>query len=93
LIGRPVLDETGFVASQHLDSLRDKFHLHDFSHIGEELLEMCKQPLVALSKLLLMPADISELIEHLPDVLTLTKSKNATRRKRMKSSAHNDENF
>jgi hypothetical protein len=42
LIGRPVLDETGFVASQHLDSVRDKFHLHDFSHIGEKLLEMGK---------------------------------------------------
>jgi hypothetical protein len=40
LIGRPVLDEMGFVASQHLDSVRDKFHMHDFSHIGEELLEM-----------------------------------------------------
>jgi hypothetical protein len=24
------------VASQHLDSDRDKFHLHDFIHIGEE---------------------------------------------------------
>jgi hypothetical protein len=35
LIGRPVLDEMGFLASQHLDSVRDKFHLHDFSHIGE----------------------------------------------------------
>jgi hypothetical protein len=44
LIGGPVLDEMGFVASQHLDSVRDKFHLHDFSHIGEELLEMSKQP-------------------------------------------------
>jgi hypothetical protein len=42
LIGRPVLDEIGFVASQHLDSVRDKFHLHDISHIGEELLEMKK---------------------------------------------------
>jgi hypothetical protein len=29
---------------RHLDSLRDKFHLHDFSHIGKELLEMGKQP-------------------------------------------------
>jgi hypothetical protein len=48
LIGRPVLDETGFVESQHLDSVRDKFYLHDFSHIGEELLEMGKQPLGAL---------------------------------------------
>jgi hypothetical protein len=35
LIGRPVLDEMGFVGSQHLDSVRDKFHLHDFSHIGK----------------------------------------------------------
>jgi hypothetical protein len=34
LFGRPVLDEMGFVASQHLDSVRDKFHLHDSSHIG-----------------------------------------------------------
>jgi hypothetical protein len=63
LIGRPVLDEMGFVASQHVDSVRDKFHLHDLSHIGEELLEMDKQPLGALSKLLLMPADIPEFIE------------------------------
>jgi hypothetical protein len=45
LIGRPVLDEMGFVASQHLNSVRDKFHLHDFSHIGEELLEVDKKPL------------------------------------------------
>jgi hypothetical protein len=69
--GRPVLDEIGFVASQHLDSVRDKLHLHDFSHIGEELLEMGKQPLGALSKLLLMP----EYIEDLPDVLALAKKK------------------
>jgi hypothetical protein len=75
LIGRPVLDEMGFVASQHLDSVRDKFHLHDFSHIGEELLEMGKQPLGALSKLLLMPAVIPEFIEDLPDVLSLAKKK------------------
>jgi hypothetical protein len=75
LIGRPVLDEMGFVASQHLDSVRDKFHLHDFSHIGEELLEVGKQPLGALSKLLLMPADIPEFIEDLPDVLALAKKK------------------
>jgi hypothetical protein len=73
LIGRPVLDEMGFVASQHLDFVRDKFRLHDFSHIGKELLEMGKQPLGALSKLLLMPADIPEFIEDLPDVLALAK--------------------
>jgi hypothetical protein len=76
LIGRPVLDEMGFVASQHLDSVRDQFHLHDLSHIGDELLKMSKQPMGALSKLLLMPADILEFIEDLPDVLTLAKKKN-----------------
>jgi hypothetical protein len=43
LIERPVLDEMGFVASQHLDSVRDKFHLHGLSHIGEEILDMGKQ--------------------------------------------------
>jgi hypothetical protein len=73
LIGRLVLDEIGFVPSQHLDSVRDKFHLHDFSHIGEDLLEMEKQPLGVLSKLLLMPADIHEFIEDLPNGLTLVK--------------------
>jgi hypothetical protein len=75
LIGRPVLDEMGFVGSQHLDSVRDKFHLRDFSHISEELLEMGKKPLGALSKLLPKPADIPEFIEDLPDVLTLAKKK------------------
>jgi hypothetical protein len=68
LIERPVLDEICFLESQHLDSVRDKFHVHDFSHIGEELLDMAKQPLGALSKLLLMPADFPECIEDLPDV-------------------------
>jgi thymidine kinase len=63
LIGRLVLDEMGFVASQHLDSVRDKFHLHDFSHIGEKLLSnFFKQPFGALSKLLLMLADIQGFI-------------------------------
>jgi hypothetical protein len=75
LIGKPVLEEMGFVASQHLDSVRDKFHLQDFSHIGEELFKMGKQPLGALSKLLLMPADIPEFIEYLLDVLALAKKK------------------
>jgi hypothetical protein len=78
LIGRPVLDEMGFVASQYLDSVRDKFHLHDFSHIGEELLEMDKQLLGALSKLLIMPANISEIIEALPGIIPLAKGKKAT---------------
>jgi hypothetical protein len=36
---------------------------------------MGKQPLGALPKLLLMPADIPEFIEDLPDVLTLAKRK------------------
>jgi hypothetical protein len=84
LIGRPVLDEMSIVASHHLDPVRDKFHLHDFSHIGKELLDMGKQPLGALSKLLLMPADIPECIEDLPDVLTLAKKKNKKRREQAK---------
>jgi hypothetical protein len=75
LIGRPVLVEMGFVASQHLDSVRDKFHLHDFSHIGEKLLEVGKQPLGALSKLPLKPADMPDSIEDLPNVLPLAKKK------------------
>jgi hypothetical protein len=74
-IGRPVLHEMGFVASQHLNTVRDKFHQHDFSHIGEELLDMGKQTLSALSNFLLMPTDIPEFIEDLPDVLTLAKKK------------------
>jgi hypothetical protein len=85
--GRPVLDEMGFVASQHLDSVRDKFHLHDFSHIGKELLEMSKQPLGALPKLSLMLADIPESIEDLPDVLTLQEKKNMKRRDKTKPNA------
>jgi hypothetical protein len=75
LIGRPVLDEMDFVASQHLDSVLEKFHLHGFSHIGEHLLNMSMQTLDALSNLLLMPADIPEFIEDLPDVLTLANKK------------------
>jgi hypothetical protein len=71
LIRRPVLDEMGFVASQHLDSVRGKLHLQNFSHISKELLEMSKQTLGAQSKLLLKPADIPEFIEYLPNVLTL----------------------
>jgi hypothetical protein len=87
LIGRPVLDEMGFVASQHLDSVQDKLHLHDFSHIGEELLDIGKQPLGALSKHLLMPAAIPEFIEDFPDVLTLAKKKNMKRREQAKPNA------
>jgi hypothetical protein len=77
----------GFVASQHLDSVRDKFHLHDFSHIGEELLDMGKQPLGVLSKLLLMPTDIPECTEDLPDVLTLAKKKGMKCREQTKPNA------
>jgi hypothetical protein len=91
LVKRPVLDEMDFVASQHLDSVRDKFHLHDFSHIDEELLNMGKQPSGALSKLLIMPADIPEFIEDLPDVLTLAKKKNMKRREQTKPNALNED--
>jgi hypothetical protein len=87
LIGRSVLHEMGFVASQHLDSVRDKFHLHDFSHIGEELLDMGEQLLDALSKLLLKPADIPEFIKDLPNGLTLAKKKNMKRREQTNPNA------
>jgi hypothetical protein len=62
LIGRPVLDEMGFVASQHLDSVWDRLQLRDYCHIGEELLEMGKEPSAALSNLLLNLADIPEFL-------------------------------
>jgi hypothetical protein len=75
LIGRHVLDEMGFVASQHLDTVQDKFQLQDFSYIAEELLDLGKQHLRALSKLLLRPADIPEFIEDFPNVLLLAKKK------------------
>jgi hypothetical protein len=55
--------------------VRDKFHLQNFSHTGVELLEIGKQPVGALSKLLFKPADIPELIEDLPNVLELAKKK------------------
>jgi hypothetical protein len=84
LIGRPILDEMGLVASQHLDSVRDEFHLHDFSHISEELFDTSKQPLGALSKLLLVPVDIPEAIEDLPDVIPLAKKENMKRREQTK---------
>jgi hypothetical protein len=76
-----------FVESQHLDSVRDKFHLHVISHIGEGILDMGKQPLGALQKLLLKPADIPEFIEDLPDVLTLANNKNMKRREQTKLNA------
>jgi hypothetical protein len=87
LIGRPVLDEMGIVACQHLDSVRDKFHLQDISHIGGELLDRGKKTLGALSRLLLMAADIPELIEDLPDVLTLAKKKSMKHREQSKPNA------
>jgi hypothetical protein len=76
LIGRQVLDEMGFKASQRLDTVRDKFHLHNFSHISEELLETRKQPSGALSKLPLNPSDIPDFVQDLPDVLPLAKKTN-----------------
>jgi hypothetical protein len=93
LIGRPVLVEMGFVTSQHLDSVRDKFRLHDFSHIGEELLDMCKKPLGVLSKRLPKPADIPEFTEDLPDVLTLAKKKNMKRQEQTKPSALDEDKY
>jgi hypothetical protein len=67
--------------------VRDKFHLRDFRHIGEELLDMDKQPLGALSKLLLKPADIPEVFEDLPNGLTLAKKKNMKRREQTNPNA------
>jgi hypothetical protein len=87
LIERPVLDEMSFVASQRLHAVQGKFHLQDFSHIGEELLDMGKQTFGALSKLLLMPAVIPEYIKDLPDVLTLAKKKIMKRREQTKPNA------
>jgi hypothetical protein len=87
LIGRPVLDEMDFVASQHLDSVRKKIHLHDFSHIGEEILYIGKQPSSALSKLLLQLSNIPEFIKDLPDVLTLAYEYNKKRREQTKPNA------
>jgi hypothetical protein len=80
LIERPILDEMSFVASQHLDSVRSKFQLHDFSHIGEELLEMGKQHSGALSKHLLKPANIAELFE-LTTCMMLYQWRSAKRRR------------
>jgi hypothetical protein len=91
LTAKPVLDEMGFVASQHLDSERDKFHLHDFSHNSEEVLDTSKHPSGGLSNLLLKTADILELTDDLPDVIPVAKRKNATRRRQLKSSSHDEE--
>jgi hypothetical protein len=54
-----------FAAIQHLDSARDKFHLHVFNHIDEDLLGMGRYFSGVLSKLLLKPTDIPESIEDL----------------------------
>jgi hypothetical protein len=93
LIGGPVLDEMGFVASKHLDTVRNNFHLQDISHIGETLLEMSKQPLSVLSKLLLKPADIPECIENLPNELTLAKKKNKKRREQTNPNALEEDQY
>jgi hypothetical protein len=45
---------------------------------------MGKKPLGAMSKTLLMPADIPEFIEDLPDVLTLAKKNNMKCREQAK---------
>jgi hypothetical protein len=77
-----------FVVSQHLDSVRDKFHLYDFSHIGKEILEMDKQHSGTLSKLLPKITNIPEMIEELPGVIPLAKDKIVMRREPMKPNAH-----
>jgi hypothetical protein len=87
LIGRPVIDEMGFVAGQHLDSVRYKFHPQDFSHISEELLDMGKHPLGALSKLLVNLADITDFIDDLRNVLPLAKQNNIMHREQTKPNA------
>jgi hypothetical protein len=74
-----------------MDSVRDKFHLHDFSHIDEELLEIFMQPSGALSTLPLKPADIQKLIDDLSNFIPLVNGKVATRRKQIKSSTHDEE--
>jgi hypothetical protein len=55
----------GFVASQHLDSVRDIFHVQYFSLIGDELSERYKQTSGAVPKLLLKPVDSPELFSLL----------------------------
>jgi hypothetical protein len=64
-----------------------QFQLHDFSYIGEELVEMAKKPLSVLSKLLLKPAGMPEFIEDLPNGLKLAKKKNKKRREQTKPNA------
>jgi hypothetical protein len=91
LIKRPVVDEMNFVASQHLDSVRDKLHLDNFSHIDEELLDIGKQDLGALSKLLLKPADILESIKDFPNVLPLAMKKIMKRRETKPNALHEDQ--
>jgi hypothetical protein len=81
------------VASQHLDSVREKFHLYDFSHIGEELLEMGNHPSSPLSKLLPKPADIPEFIDDLRDVLPLAKKKYTKRREQTMPNALDEEQY
>jgi hypothetical protein len=74
------------VASQNLDSVRDKFNLHEFSHVGKELLKICKQTSSALSTILLKPADIPEFVKDLPDVLPLAKGNNIRQREQINPS-------
>jgi hypothetical protein len=69
------LGRDGFRGNSASGLCAGQLHLQDSSHIGEEILDMGKQPLGAQSKLLLMPADIPEFIEDLPDALTLAMKK------------------
>jgi hypothetical protein len=65
--------------------------LHDFSNIDKTLFHMGEQPSGALSKLRFKPADISALIEDLPDAMLVVEGKVTTRRKQIKSSAHDED--
>jgi hypothetical protein len=92
LIGRPVLDETDFVASQHLDSVWDRSHQHDVSHIDEGLLEMDKQPERSVKS----PTRARRhfrVNSRLAGCYISGEGKKSTRRKQTRSSAHDEEFF
>jgi hypothetical protein len=82
-----------FVASQHLDSVRDKFYLQDFSHIGKELFNMSNEPSVTLSKLLLKPADIHIVYWGLAECATTGKEKIMKRREQTKPDALDQDQY
>jgi hypothetical protein len=93
-IGRPFLNKIGIVAVQHLDSVRNESHLHDYSQSSEELLDMDKGLCGALAKLPLKSGvDNPELIKDLPDFIPLAKGEEVMRRERLKPTVHDIENY